>query len=56
MAVKSHFARTGPVGLAYRRLLDVARSFDPVALLGQTAFAGVATRHGLKRAYELAAR
>jgi Domain of unknown function (DUF5655) len=54
MRVKSHFATKDPSVLAtYRRVVDVARTFGPVAeetkktsihLVRHTAFAGIATR------------
>ena len=54
MRVDSHFAKSDPAVFAtYRRLLDAARAFGPVAeepkktsihLVRHTAFAGVATR------------
>ena len=53
MGVKSHFATKDPSVLAtYRRVVDVARTFGPVAeetktsihLVRHTAFAGIATR------------
>ena len=54
MSVKSHFATKDPSVLAtYRRVVDVARTFGPVAeetkktsihLVRHTAFAGIATR------------
>src|SRR4029450_11423179 len=54
MSVKSHFATKDPLVFAtYRRVVDVARTFGPVAeetkttsihLVRHTAFAGIATR------------
>jgi hypothetical protein len=54
MSVKSHFAAKDPsVFATYRRVVDVARTFGPVAeeakktsihLVRHTAFAGIATR------------
>ena len=54
MSVESHFATKDPsVFATYRRVVDVARTFGPVAeeakktsihLVRQTAFAGIATR------------
>ena len=54
MSVKSHFATKDPsVFATYRRVVDVARTFGPVAeetkktsihLVRHTAFAGIATR------------
>src|SRR4030095_1419408 len=58
MSVAPHFAKSDPeVQLTYRRILEAARAFGPVAeepkktsihLVARTAFAGVATRRSAR--------